>query len=513
MELYFEKQNKSTERADHIFSVGSAKKYPCFKLVFNYDWNDYGARTWFHLWYLEDSSSKLSIGDVKIMHKEEDTFDSMPDSFEALDDNYCSLGMKISFYKALLDKFGKNDAKQILGALQDCATNSVVRERFNQKPAFKDSLLRDISAQQVLDDALFLIENEKPDNVFSIGYHFVPPYNTECMADWNVHFDFDAPKYRRVVAVIGENGVGKTQLMAEMLKDLTENKDDAFSHKPLLKNILVLCSSEYDAYNKVKEENNTYKVLRLSVVQDKSTTEKLEDSIKTIINRGTVLLGGDLLRVDQHYMRLLKSQVGEDVDGLIVEEKSDDPYQPPKVYLNQDVLKNLVKNLSTGQLQIFTLVTHICAYIHINSLVVLDEPEIHLHPRLVTEFFVCLGELLSLFGSYAIVPTHSPLVVRECVNGNVYLMNRTKENTVQIGKVPFRTFGQDLTTLYENVFSYQEDKTFFYQVVKEMFGQRKATYNSVVSELEDDGILLDSNSRYVIREIFASKDQMNTKER
>ena len=68
MELYFEKQEKKTERADNINSVESAQKYPCFKLVFNHNWNDYGCYTWFSLWYLEKSNKNnwYYIGDLKI---------------------------------------------------------------------------------------------------------------------------------------------------------------------------------------------------------------------------------------------------------------------------------------------------------------------------------------------------------------------------------------------------------------------------------------------------------------
>lgn len=506
--MYFEKQVKKTERADNRNSVRPAQQYPCFKLVFNDNWNDYGYSTWFHLWYLEDSEKANwhSLGDMKIMHQEDDVYDKMPDSFEALDDHFCSIGINIGYYKVLLDIFDKDGAKEILARLQDCAILPTVRERFNTTQGYKVSLLREISTQEVIDDAILLIENEDADNIYSIGYRFVPPYNTESVTDWNVHFEFDAKKYNRVVAIIGENGVGKTQMLSDMLKDLTENNDVMFSHKPLLRNILVLCSSEFDAYRNIRKGSSHYNVIRLSVVQDDDTIAKLAASILTIIDRGTFLAHGEMLAVWQHYMEILRCEIGKEVyELLIIPPKTEEnPY--PKPYLNKKYLEELVENFSTGQLQVFTLITHVCAYIHLNSLVVLDEPEIHLHPKLVTEFFVCLGELLSFFKSYALVPTHSPLVIRECVNSNVYLMQRTQDDIAHIGLVPFRTFGQDLTTLYENVFGYQEQKTFFYRVIKEMSYKWRATYQRVVEKLEDDGVRLDSNSRSIIKEIFEEEE-------
>lgn len=106
------------------------------------------------------------------------------------------------------------------------------------------------------------------------------------------------------------------------------------------------------------------------------------------------------------------------------------------------------------------------------------------------------------FGSYALVPTRSPLVIRECVNGNVYLMQRTNDDIVHIGLVPFRTFGQDLTTLYENVFGYEEKRTFYYGVIRSMAKNYRASYKRVVEQLEADGVRLDINSRSIIKEIF-----------
>lgn len=291
-------------------------------------------------------------------------------------------------------------------------------------------------------------------------------------------------------------------MLSDMLRDLTENNNDKFTHKPLLRNILVLCSSEFDAYQTINKGNNNYNVRRLSVVQNDDTVEKLAGSILTILKRGTFLAHGKMLAVWQHYVELLRNQVGVGIEDFLVVPPETEENLYPKPYLNEKRLEQLVKQFSTGQLQIFTLITHMCAYIHLNSLVVLDEPEIHLHPRLVTDFFTCLGELLFFFGSYALVPTHSPLVIRECVNGNVYLMQRTCNNIAHIGLVPFRTFGQDLTTLYENVFGYEERRTFYYSVIRSMAENERASYKKVVEYLEADGVKLDVNSRGIIKEFF-----------
>ena len=66
---YFEKQRKLTQRADHQNSVSTRSTvYPCFKLVYNHNWNDYGFYTWFTLWYIPARGERVIIGDMKIMN-------------------------------------------------------------------------------------------------------------------------------------------------------------------------------------------------------------------------------------------------------------------------------------------------------------------------------------------------------------------------------------------------------------------------------------------------------------
>lgn len=95
--------------------------------------------------------------------------------------------------------------------------------------------------------------------------------------------------------------------------------------------------------------------------------------------------------------------------------------------INWDDFGSNVNILSSGQLHILSLVTYICANIHYRSLLFLDEPEVHLHPHITMEFMALLSRLLYVFKSYAIIATHTPLVVREMAGKNVYLMQKMQD--------------------------------------------------------------------------------------
>lgn len=179
-----------------------------------------------------------------------------------------------------------------------------------------------------------------------------------------------------------------------------------------------------------------------------------------------------------------------------------------KMFPNKSRLEKLVTELSTGQLQIFSLITYVCANIHLNSLIVIDEPEVHLHPRLVTNFIKALNELLERFDSYAIIATHSPLVVRECVRKNVYIMVRSKDNVPTIGTVAFDTFGEDLSLLYQNIFGCDERDSYFYNVVKEQAEKlRRNSYEEVMRNFKKADVNLPLNGRMVVRDYFDSREE------
>lgn len=52
----------------------------------------------------------------------------------------------------------------------------------------------------------------------------------------------------RSFGVIGNNGVGKTQILSKFVADLLNKNVDNFEKLPLYKSLLVICSTPFDAY-------------------------------------------------------------------------------------------------------------------------------------------------------------------------------------------------------------------------------------------------------------------------
>jgi ABC-type methionine transport system ATPase subunit len=107
--------------------------------------------------------------------------------------------------------------------------------------------------------------------------------------------------------------------------------------------------------------------------------------------------------------------------------------------------------LSSGQRLFAYIVINLLGVIRRNSLVLIDEPELFLHPTLEIQFIEMLKEILASFNSKALLATHSEVIVREVPADSVHVFQRTEDGLV-ISHPPFQTFGGDIQRISSYVF-------------------------------------------------------------
>ena len=133
--------------------------------------------------------------------------------------------------------------------------------------------------------------------------------------------------------------------------------------------------------------------------------------------------------------------------------------------------------------------------------------QVHLHPSAIVNFMSLLNELLRIFDSYAIITTHSPLIVREILGQNVFVMRRMENDDVYIGSCEHETFGEDVSVLYKDIFEYDESRSCFREYVNKLIEQNP-DYEKVIDTIAIEGLSV--NSRFSIRnmivEYLKSKD-------
>ncbi|NIG34266.1 AAA family ATPase [Pantoea sp. ICBG 828] len=107
--------------------------------------------------------------------------------------------------------------------------------------------------------------------------------------------------------------------------------------------------------------------------------------------------------------------------------------------------------LSSGQRLFSYMVTNILGAMRRNSLILIDEPELFLHPTLEIAFIQMLKKILSNYGSKALLATHSLVTVRELPRHCVHVFERTNDGLF-INHPPFETFGGDIQRISSYVF-------------------------------------------------------------
>jgi ABC-type Mn2+/Zn2+ transport system ATPase subunit len=107
--------------------------------------------------------------------------------------------------------------------------------------------------------------------------------------------------------------------------------------------------------------------------------------------------------------------------------------------------------LSSGQRLFSYIVANILGAMRRNSLIVIDEPELFLHPTLEIAFIRMLKRLLAAYDSKALLATHSLVTVRELPKHCVHVFDRTPDE-VFVNHPPFETFGGDIQRISSYVF-------------------------------------------------------------
>ncbi|MDI5841825.1 AAA family ATPase, partial [Shewanella xiamenensis] len=101
------------------------------------------------------------------------------------------------------------------------------------------------------------------------------------------------------------------------------------------------------------------------------------------------------------------------------------------------------------------------------TLVLIDEPESHLHPPLLSAFTRALSDLLVDRNAVAIIATHSPVILQEVPKSCVWKLERTRNEGVSF-RPENETFGENVGVLTREVFGLEVTKSGFHALLVEL---------------------------------------------
>lgn len=143
-----------------------------------------------------------------------------------------------------------------------------------------------------------------------------------------------------------------------------------------------------------------------------------------------------------------------------------------------------IVGMSSGQKLFSFIVVNILGVMRRDSLILIDEPELFLHPNLEIQFIEMLKKILKRFNSKALLATHSVVTVREIPADCVHVLERTDDGLV-IKRPPFQTFGGDVQRITSYVFGDSAISKPFEKWIKENL-QSYGDSESLIEALKGD---------------------------
>jgi len=487
------------------------------------NWDDYSFKTLYHLIVFDENGNKHEIGNVKIgyLGQPRGTRTEIPMEFSKLDENYFSLGQEPEYYQNL-KKLGCDLMNVLLDGLNDVVQNDQLLKRALEEAVTKTSLLRGISEFSIKGQFKRLLN----------GGDLLTNYNFQFqMSQWRktagIKLDFcvnpESNPPTNVHVLIGRNGVGKTHLLNSMVKALVVddktgkiestskfsvivNPSETLKDETLFAGVVSVAFSAFDPFDpyhepKVKEQGMRYSYIGLKRPTDRGggkrgTPKSYEMLTNEFVNSfmACISLGKtDRLKAAIHNL---------ETDPLFSEISLNEIISNCEENELEKNIKSLFNKMSSGHRIVLLTITKLVEKVEEKTLVLIDEPEGHLHPPLLSAFIRSLSDLLLYRNGVAIIATHSPVIVQEVPRHCVWKLCRYGVQ-VNADRPEIETFGENVGILTREIFGLEVTESGYHQLLNEALINEKSFQNIINYFNNNLGI----EARGILRGLIADRNK------
>jgi predicted ATPase len=508
-------------------SVPNDPKLSSFVLMQD-NWNDFSFQTQYQLYVKSGSAPYDLIGSVKILKKGQTSSDvwQLKHGFTELSSDFASLGQSLDYYQRLGERPAET-RDRILDALRDVVRKPELEQEFLTEPGWKKSVLRDFEGDPHFRTLAhsFLSGNFSELASLDEGFTFQIPGWLE-----PIRFRFSAPEVMqrrfgefsssatakilpdRITVIIGKNGSGKSTLLARIARVAHASVKDRSSTmltglgrlEPSgigFSRIVTLSYSAFDSFQipgvNAKERDQIARDVRQGegrfvfcglrdIAAELAQNASDEPMSKDLLSAGEE---GDKDRVRHTLLKPIESLAQEFattlsrierldrtsffvlvLDRLLADSSFNDVRPNFASQLFSDAEQAYLE-LSTGHKIVVQVIANLIAYTLPRSLILFDEPEMHLHPPLLAALMHAVRRILEKWDGLGVVATHSPVLLQETLAQNVYVVRR--EGGISAASVPtIESFGENVGTLTEFVFGLDSDSTDFHQALRRIVNER-----------------------------------------
>lgn len=448
--------------------------YPYISL-FQDAWDDFGWKARFLATLHLTADEEIDLGAVRIASRAEGfRVEKLPAVLEKLPKLSASLGESIAYYRRIRG-MSPLIRRKYLQTMQDIVAKPERRNRIGDGSLWEKSFMREASSRHALKrGGVYIGANHERVAPPSFGFSMkLPgaPESHEIDVDYTEHNGLP----NRTIAWVGRNGTGKTTALAALAAGLMPPQvfsKNSIADLPIAKvrsdvEISRLITISYNVFDDFPlprppgekaprvdgvayRSRASYKYCGLRNLDGIVNT----DEVKAMLDQALEpVVEGDRLDI---LLRALETLLGISVATDLT---SDD----------DDLRSIAIRGLSAGQRLVAAIFSNIIGFIEEGSLLLIDEPETNLHPGLLSTFIAALNETLEEFDSYAIVATHSPIVLQQVPSQYVRQFVRTNMNRPKVKRLEFECFGEDLGEITRNVLDLADPERDFTGVLDRLF--------------------------------------------
>lgn len=408
--------------------------------------------------------------------------------FEHLGAEYFSLGQDESYYETI--QLLGEQSRALLVSLRDCALDQSIFQSFRNEDVMGESLLRSVAEDSVTGKFHRLANGDAKLTPFYFEYKFAGPGvgPTSPTLDFTVTPNVEPPT--NVHVVIGRNGSGKTSFLQSLARSTLnrENPEDYFgtiSRRASeggdgswnFSSLVYVSFSVFDVFELPPKTDATIKAAQVSLrgehgsIADKSGKQTKAGRDLFIQSLAVCRRGTRQKRWVDAIRELESDPLFEEAGFGSLAEEPENEWRA--------TAEGLFEKLSSGHAVVLLTITKLVELVDEKTLVLIDEPEGHLHPPLLSALIRSLSNLLTKRNGVCVIATHSPVILQEVPSSCVWKFERT--GLIVVPERPrIETFGENVGTLTSEVFKLEVTAAGFHKLLAQAVEDEDGDYDGVI---------------------------------